>query len=89
MQNGSYAQLSPETVIEKLPAARALLREARIDTTSRMRLADAAMAASVHTDELLAVLEDRMRREARRAAKQPKTATPRPAERYQEAFELI
>jgi hypothetical protein len=89
MQNGSYAQLSPETVIAKLPAARALLREARIDSTNRLRLADAALAASVHTDELLAVLEDRMRREARRRAQQPIAVTLKPAERYEEEFELV
>jgi hypothetical protein len=84
MRNGSYTQLSPETVIAKFPAARALLREARIDSTSRMRLADAALAASVHSDELMAVLEDRMRRAARRPASQPAHA-----ERREEAFELV
>lgn len=65
MRNGSYAQLTPEAVAEKLPEARALLREARIDTTARMRLSDAALAASVNVDELLANLEERARRAAR------------------------
>jgi hypothetical protein len=67
MRNGSYAQISPEAVAEKLSEARALFREARIDTTARMSLTDAALAAGVSTDELLAVLEDRARRNARRA----------------------
>jgi hypothetical protein len=47
-----------------------VLRNYRIDATDRMRLSVAAEAASVTTDELLAVLEDRMRRAASRAAKQ-------------------
>jgi hypothetical protein len=69
MRNGSYAQLSPEAVAEKLPEARALLREAHIDTTSRMRLSDAALATGTNLDELLAVAEDRARRNARKAAR--------------------
>jgi iron-sulfur cluster repair protein YtfE (RIC family) len=71
MRNGSYAHSSVETVARKLPEARALLREARIDSTSRLRLAEAALATSTNVDELLAVLEDRMRRQARRAARRP------------------
>ncbi len=71
MRNGSYAHSTVETVAAKLPEARALLREARIDSTNRMRLADAALASSTNVDELLAVLEDRMRRQARRAARRP------------------
>lgn len=73
MRNGSYAQLTPEAVAEKLPEARTLLREARIDTTARMRLSDAALATSTNLDELLAVAEDRARRNARvaRSARRP------------------
>ena len=88
MQNGSYAQLSPETVLHKLPGARALLREARIDSSSGMRLSDAALAASVNTDELLAMIEDRLRRQARRA-RQPQPVLLQPVERYEEEFELV
>jgi hypothetical protein len=69
MRNGSHAHSSVETVARKLPEARALLREARIDSTASMRLADAALATSTNVDELLAVLEDRLRRQARRAAR--------------------
>ncbi len=67
MRNGSYAHSSVETVARKLPEARALFREARIDSTATMHLADAALATSTNVDELLAVLEDRLRRQARRA----------------------
>lgn len=86
MRNGSNADLTPAAVAEKLPEARALLHEARIDTTARMRLADAALAASVNVDELLANLEDRARRAARRARS---VEQPRVAERAAEEFMLI
>jgi hypothetical protein len=68
MRNGSYETLSVEQVVEKLPEARDYLREARIDRTSRMTLREAATAVSVVTDELLAQIEARMRRQARRTA---------------------
>jgi hypothetical protein len=68
MRNGSYETLSVEQVVEKLPEARDYLREARIDRTSQMTLREAATAVSVVTDELLAQIEARMRRQARRMA---------------------
>ena len=68
MRNGSYETLSVEQVVEKLPEARDYLREARIDRTSQMTLREAATAVSVVTDELLAQIEARMRRQARRTA---------------------
>ncbi|PDW04533.1 hypothetical protein [Candidatus Viridilinea mediisalina] len=67
MRNGSYETLAVETVIEKLPESRDYLREARIDSTNRMSLREAAMAVSVESDELLAQIEARMRRQARRS----------------------
>ncbi|NTU77888.1 MAG: hypothetical protein HGA45_00555 [Chloroflexales bacterium] len=70
MRNGSYENSTVETVAQKLPEARAYLREARIDTTSRLSLRDAAAAASVVPDELLAQVEARIRRQARRANEQ-------------------
>jgi iron-sulfur cluster repair protein YtfE (RIC family) len=82
MRNGSYAHSAVETIARKLPEARALLREARIDSTASMRLADAALATSTNVDELLAVLEDRLRRQARRA-------TRRPAHVEAEEYELV
>lgn len=85
MRNGSYTQLTPEAVADKLPEARALFREARIDTTSRMRLADACLAASVNADELLANLEDR----ARRAARAARRAEAERVEAESEEFMLI
>lgn len=71
MRNGSHENSTVETVAQRLPEARAYLREARIDTTSRMFLRDACAAASVVPDELLAQIEARIRREARRAAARP------------------
>lgn len=66
MRNGSYENSTVETVAQKLPEARAYLREARIDSTSRMTLREAALAASVEPDELVAQIEARLRREAKR-----------------------
>ena len=66
MRNGSYETLSVEQVLQKLPEARDYLREARIDRTNRMTLREAAASVSVVTDELLAQIEARIRRQARR-----------------------
>lgn len=71
MRNGSYELSTPTTVANKLPEARALLREQRIDSTNRMNLREAALAASVEPDELLAQIEARMRRAARKAVPTP------------------
>jgi iron-sulfur cluster repair protein YtfE (RIC family) len=71
MRNGSYEMSTPTTVAGKLPEARAILREQRIDSTNRMSLREAALAVSVEPDELLAQIEARMRRVARRAAPAP------------------
>ena len=70
MRNGSYETLSVEQVVEKLPEARDYLREARIDRTNRMTLREAAASVSVTTDELLAQIEARIRRQARRLVEQ-------------------
>jgi iron-sulfur cluster repair protein YtfE (RIC family) len=74
MRNGNYENLSVETVVQKLPEAREYLREARIDSTSRMSLREACAATSVNSDEMLAQIEARMRRQARRAVE--RTAAP-------------
>jgi iron-sulfur cluster repair protein YtfE (RIC family) len=76
MRNGSYEMSTPTTVAGKLPEARAILREQRIDSTNRMSLREAALAVSVEPDELLAQIEARMRRAARRAAPAPAPAAP-------------
>ncbi len=81
MRNGSNELSTVETVAQKFPEARAYLREARIDNTHRMFLRDAAIAASVEPDELLAQVEARLRREARRAAARAEAAHPAEAER--------
>ena len=67
MRNGSYELSTPATVASKLPEARAILHEQRIDKTDRMTLREAALAAGVQPDELLAQIEARTRRAARRA----------------------
>lgn len=54
-------------VQDRIPDSHRVLRNYRIDASDRMLLSTAAAAASVTTDELLAVLEDRMRRAARKA----------------------
>jgi hypothetical protein len=71
MRNGSYETTTVETVAQQLPEARAYLRRARIDSTSRMTLREAAIATSENPDELLAQIEARLRREAKRAAARP------------------
>ncbi|GAB4428112.1 MAG: hypothetical protein OHK0015_10720 [Chloroflexi bacterium OHK40] len=84
MYNNSFAQISVEKFAQELPEARAYLREARIDSTARMRLVDAAMAASVTPDELLAQIDARIRRQARKAASRPA-----PVMEHAEEFELV
>lgn len=71
MRNGSYENSTVETVAQKLPEARAYLRQARIDSTSRMTLREAALATSENPDELVAQIEARLRREAKRAPARP------------------
>jgi iron-sulfur cluster repair protein YtfE (RIC family) len=65
MRNGNYETSDVDQVVRKLPGARELLREHRIDTSSRLRLRDACLAASVEPDEMLAQIEARIRRTAR------------------------
>lgn len=91
MRNGNYENSTVETVAQKLPEAHAYLREARIDRTSLMTLREAAIAASVNPDELVAQIEARMRRQARhvaRPAARPAEAA-RTAERANDEFMLI
>jgi iron-sulfur cluster repair protein YtfE (RIC family) len=75
MHNGSYETSAVSHVARKLPAAREILREHRIDS-SRLTLREAALAASVEPDELLAQIEARARRMAR--------PTEEPREKYAE-----
>jgi iron-sulfur cluster repair protein YtfE (RIC family) len=68
MRNGSNELNTVDQLARKLPEARAILREARIDSSNRMDLRTAALAAGTNPDELLAQIEARMQRQARRAA---------------------
>lgn len=72
MRNGSYETSNVNEIVRKIPAARALLRGYGIDTNSSIRLRDAAAAASMNADELLAQVEARLRRSAVRYVEQPR-----------------
>jgi iron-sulfur cluster repair protein YtfE (RIC family) len=65
MRNGSHELNNVDAVASKLPEARELLREARIDSTTRMSLRDAALAVGTNPDELLAQMEAKLHREAK------------------------
>lgn len=74
MSSINYDQQSVEQISSRIPEVRAFLREARIDRTRLLTFREAAAAASVNGDELMAQLEDRMRRQARRAARPAEVA---------------
>lgn len=67
MNNNSLELQTVGQVQGQIADSHRVLRNYRIDASNRMLLSTAASAASVTTDELLAVLEDRMRRAARKA----------------------
>ncbi|MFQ3663120.1 MAG: hypothetical protein SNJ69_12090 [Chloroflexaceae bacterium] len=79
MRNGNLENITVEQVVQKLPEARSFLREARIDRTSMLTLREAAAAVSMESDELLAQIEDRLRRSARRAPARVEEAEGEPA----------
>lgn len=93
MQNGSLEHHTVDHLLEQIPESRDLLRAHRMAPTSRLRLADACAATSVHPDELLAQLDDQIRRAARRPAARPAPAAPEiPAifeEEYDEELALV
>ena len=70
MRNGSYEHSPVETVAQTFPEARVYVRKARLNTAYRLSLHNAAAAAPVVPDKLLAQteIETRRRREERRAA---------------------
>lgn len=70
MRNGSYETSNVDQVVRKLPGARELLAEHRINTGRHLSLREACLAASVAPDEMLAQIEARARRLAR-SAEQP------------------
>jgi iron-sulfur cluster repair protein YtfE (RIC family) len=81
MRNGSYETSDVNKVAGRLPGAREILREYHIDTSSQLRLREAALAASVEPDEMLAQIEARMRRMAR--------PVEQPREKYTEERERV
>lgn len=60
------------TFLDKVPGSAHALRMHNIDANVRLTLANAAEAVSASTDEVFAVMERRMRMEARKAAKAAK-----------------
>lgn len=78
MRNGSIEQQSVAHTLSHVAGASDILWRSGIDPTSRVSLRQAALAASVAPDELMAVLEYR----ARKAAKRQPTA------QHEHEFEL-
>lgn len=63
MRNMDYAQQTVEQVMGHVPAAEQVLRTHGIDATTRLSLANAAAATSNNPDELLAVMEYKVRQQ--------------------------
>ncbi len=81
MRNGSYETSNVDQVVRKLPGARELLSEHRINMNNRISLREACLATSVEPDEMLAQIEARMRRMAR--------PVEQPREKYAEEREYV
>lgn len=62
MRNNSYAQQKVNEIVTHLPGAVDVLRTYGIDATSQLSLAQAAIAAAVEVDQVLAALELKARR---------------------------
>jgi iron-sulfur cluster repair protein YtfE (RIC family) len=88
MRNGSIEQQSVDQVIARIPGASGVLRSYGIDPTSRMSLALAAAAVSTTPDALLAELEERSMRLARRQAAEAQKQLARQATEEQELLEI-
>lgn len=67
MRNMNYEQKTVEDVIEHVQSAESVLRTHAIDPTNRMSLANAAAATSNTPDELLAVMEYKLRHQAQKS----------------------
>jgi iron-sulfur cluster repair protein YtfE (RIC family) len=76
MRNGTVEQQAVDQVVARIPGAISVLRSHGIDPTNRLSLMQAAAAVSVTPDALLAELEAKARRLARRSA----GVTPAPQE---------
>ena len=70
MRNGSIEQQPVGQIIARIPGASGVLRSYGIDPTNRMSLALTAAAVSATPDALLAELEEKARRLARRQVTQ-------------------
>jgi hypothetical protein len=67
MRTHILEQYTVDTFLDKVPEAANAFRRHNIDPTTRMSFANAAAAVSAPTDEVLAVMEARLRRAARQA----------------------
>lgn len=67
MRNPNIESWTVKQTADALVGAKEALQERNISVSNRMHLSNAAAAASVHMDDLAAVLEYRMRRAAQRA----------------------
>lgn len=67
MRNGHIQQQKVDQVTTRIAGSASVLRAYGIDPSSRLTLSQAASATSTSVDELSAVLEYRMRRQARQA----------------------
>jgi iron-sulfur cluster repair protein YtfE (RIC family) len=88
MRNGSIEQQSVDQVIARIPGASGVLRSYGIDPNSRMSLALAAAAVSATPDALLAELEERSMRLARRQAAEQRQRLAQQTAEEQELLEL-
>ncbi len=71
MRNYGYEGKTVDQVTTRVPGAGQVFRKYGIDSTNRLTLAQAATATSTPVDEVLAVMEFKVRRAARRAQVAP------------------
>ncbi len=78
MRNRSYELRKVNEVAERIPEADRVLRSNGIDPTSRLTLTQAAAVTGTSPDALLAVIEYKARRAARRHSVEEATPAARP-----------
>ncbi|HET9221204.1 MAG TPA: hypothetical protein VFO07_01805 [Roseiflexaceae bacterium] len=88
MRNGSIEQQPVDQVTARIPGASGVLRSYGIDPTNRASLATAAAMVSVTPDALLAELEEKAMRLARRQVAQKQKLLAQPVAEEQELLEL-
>ncbi len=66
MRTPNIEQWTVDQVVEKIAGAENVLRPQGISVTNRLSLANAAAATTIETDELLAMMDYRLRRAAQK-----------------------